>query len=391
MGKTMKLIKAIIFSYLLLQNISAWSEAYIPSDDSDVLEQLPVATGEKKRLRTLQNQANNHPKDYPLALALARDYIALGRTNSDPRYYGYAEALLKPWLSPQNAQPDALVLRATILQNRHDFQPALADLKTALNLNPRLPEAWLTLAAIYEVQGEYARALRSCIALIKFSASLPSSICINSALSLSGQAETAYKQLISGVTDINGEPSEMTWAYNLLAELAERLNLNKEAEGWYNLALAQNYRNVYLLASYADFLLDQHRYEEVLKLLQNETQVDTLLLRLTLAEQQLQHQHFEDHANLIKDKIAAAKARGDTVHQGDESRFALQVLKAPKTALSLAVSNWAVQKEPRDARILLEAALAAKQLDAALPVIEFLKTTHLEDARLKPLLSLAKG
>jgi len=387
----MKLIKAILFSYLLLQNMNAWSEAYIPKTDSEVLEQLPVAAVEKKRLRSLQNQANGNPKDYALALNLARNYIELGRIHSDPRYYGYAEALLKPWLSPQHAQPDALVLRATILQNRHDFQPALADLKAALKLNQRLPDAWLTLAAIYEVQGEYARALRSCLALTKFSVSLPSTICINSAMSLSGQAQTAYRQLTAAVTETDGEPSEMTWAYNLLAELAERLNLAKDAESWYHKALARNYRSVYLLASYSDFLLDHHRYEEVVKLLQNETQVDTLLLRLTLAEQQLQHKPFKDHVNLIKSRIAAAKPRGDSVHQGDESRFALQVLKEPKTALSLAISNWAVQKEPRDARILLEAALAANQPDAAFPIIEFLETKHLEDARLKPLLKVAKG
>lgn len=387
----MKRIWTILFSYLLFLNTNAWAEAYIPKTDAEVLEQLPVAFAEKKRLRTLQNQAINNQKDYSLALRLAKNYIELGRANSDPRYYGYAEALLKPWLNPQTAQPDALVLRATILQNRHDFQPALADLKAALNLNPRLPEAWLTLAAIYEVQGEYTRALRSCFALTKFSTSLPSTICINSALSLSGQAQTAYQQLTAALAETNGEPSELTWAYNLLAELAERLALDKEAEVWYHKALSQHYRSVYLLACYSDFLLDHHRYEEVVKLLQNETQVDTLLLRLTLAEQQLPYPHVESHIKLMKDKMAAAKARGDTVHQGDESRFALQVLNEPKTALSLALSNWAVQKEPRDARILLEAALAAKQPDAAHPVIELLEATNLEDARLKPLLKLAKG
>jgi tetratricopeptide (TPR) repeat protein len=387
----MKLIKAILFSYLLLHTIIAWPEAYIPSDDAGVLEKLPVATAEKKRLRSLQIQANNNPKDYPVVLNLARNYIELGRTHSDPRYYSYAEALLTPWVTEKNAQPEALVLKATILQNRHDFKTALANLKAALKLNPRLPDAWLTLAAIYEVQGEYRHALRSCLALVKFSTSLASTACINSALSLSGQALTAYKQLTAAVTDAHEEPAEMTWAFNILAELAERLNLDLEAEGWYHKALAQNYRSVYLLSCYADFLLDHHRFEEVFNLLKHETQVDALLLRLALAEQQLHHDLFEDHADLIKSKIAAAKARGDTIHQGDESRFTLQILNEPKTALSLAISNWAVQKEPRDARILLEAAITAKKYDVALPVIEFLEQTHLEDARLQPLLKLVKG
>ena len=386
----MKLMKIILLFYLLLQISAAWPEAYLPTDDSEVLERLPVATEEKKRLRTLQKQANDNPKNYRLAVSLGREYLALGRSNSDPRFYGYAEALLTPWLSTQYGQPEALVIRATILQNRHHFKSAITDLKAALNFNPRLPEAWLTLAAIYEAQGEHTLALRSCLALTKFSVSLVSTACINSALSLSGQALSAYRQLSAAVTYAHAEAAEKTWVYNLLAELAERLNLDEEADTWYQKALAQNYRSVYLLASYADYLLDQHRHHEVLDLLDGETQADTLLLRLTLAEQQIKSKQFDGHASLIKAKIAAAKARGDTVHQGDEARFSLQVLKDAKTSLTLAIDNWAVQKEPRDARILLEAALAAKQPEAARPVIQFMEKTHLEDARLGSLLKQAK-
>ena len=387
----MKLIEIILFSCLMLQSAVVWPEAYIPKDDDEILERLPIATGERIRLKELQLQANKKPGDYNFALSLARDYIALGRTNSDPRYYGYAEALLTPWLSAQNQQPEALVLRATILQNRHDFQAALTDLKTALQLNPRIPEAWLTLAAVYEVQGDYPAALRSCLALARFSASLAATICLNSALSLSGQAQTSYQQLAVAVDSIQGNQEELTWAYTLSAELAERLNRLQEADNWYQKAITQNHRSVYLLTSYADFLLDHNRPDEVIDLLQGETRADTLLLRLTLAEQQLQHKDFNQHAELIKDRIAAAKTRGDTVHQGDEARFSLHVLEDAEMALKLATSNWAVQKEPRDARILLEAAIAAKKPDAALPVLKFMEQTHLEDARLTPLLEQAKG
>ena len=387
----MNIIKLILVAWLVLQSVAVWAEAYVPKDDSEVLERLPVATGERKRLRELRIRLKESPGNVRLALGLARDYIALGRSDSDPRYYGYAEAILIPWLYAQNLQPDALVLRATILQNRHDFQSALAALKTALKLNPRLPQAWLTLASVFEVQGDYASALRSCLVLAKFSASLTAAICISSALSLSGQARSSYEQLVSAVADVKGDPEELSWAYVILAEMAERLNLSKEAESWYQKAIATAHRSVYLLATYADFLLDHNRPAEVLDLLQGETRADALLLRLTLAEQRLQHKQFNQHADLIKDRMAAAKSRGDTVHQGDESRFTLHVLKDEQTALKLAVSNWAVQKEPRDARILLEAAVASKQLNAALPVVKFIEQMRLEDARLAPLLKLAKG
>lgn len=384
------IIQLIIMAWIALQSPIAWAEAYTPKDDAEVLELLPVATRERKQLRELRLQVKEKPGDYRLALNLAQDYIALGRSNSDPRYYGYAEAVLTPWLKSINEQPDALVLRATIFQNRHDFQSALADLKSALKYNPRLPQAWLTLAAVYEVQGDYPLVLRSCLALAKFSTSLVATTCINSALSLSGQAQSSYEQLVAAVANTQGNSEEMTWTYTLLAELAERLNLVQKAEGWYQKAIDQDSRSVYLLASYSDFLLDHHRTDEVIDLLRGETRADTLLLRLTLAEQRLGHKNFNQHADLIKDKIAAAKARGDKAHQGDESRFTLHVLNDAESALKLATTNWAVQKEPRDARILLEAAITAKKPDAAIPVLKFMEQTRLEDARLEPLLKLAK-
>lgn len=388
----MNLVKTMLFSCFILHCACVWSLAHIPKDDSEILERLPVATGERSRFRELRSQLADNQGDYSFALTLAREYITAGRTNSDPRYFGYAEAILKPWVGSQNSVPEALVLRATILQNRHDFPSALADLKTALSLNPRLSQAWLTLAGIYEVQGNYPSALRSCMALARFSSSLTTTICVNSALSLSGQAKTSYEQLVSSVsTRESGNPEEMTWAYTVLAELAERLNLAKEANAWYQKANSQGHRSVYLLSSYADFLLDQNRPAEVLEILQDESKADTLLLCLTLAEKRLQHKDFTQHVELIKARIAAAKARGETVHQGDEARFTLHVLQDAQTALKLAIDNWAVQKEPRDARILMETAISAKNIEAARSVIKFLAQTHLEDAHLEALVNKVTG
>ena len=54
-------------------------------------------------------------------------------------------------------------------------------------------------------------------------------------------------------------------------------------------------------------------------------------------------------------------------------------------ALALAQQNWAEQREPADALILLEAALAAKNAAAAKPVLDWLQQTRLEDVRLRPL------
>ena len=49
------------------------------------------------------------------------------------------------------------------------------------------------------------------------------------------------------------------------------------------------------------------------------------------------------------------------------------------------VENWARQRGPADARILLEAALAAGAPEAARPVLEWLQATRIEDVALSRL------
>ncbi len=111
----MKRIRFILTLWFVFHTLIGWTQAYIPQSDAEILEIIPVATGEKQRLRDLRSELNKQPDDYALAINLARNYIALGRTNSDPRYYGYAEAVLERWLKSPHTKPDAMVLQATIL------------------------------------------------------------------------------------------------------------------------------------------------------------------------------------------------------------------------------------------------------------------------------------
>lgn len=363
------------------------AEAYRPSDDAEVLERLPTPGTERRELRALREEVKAHPDRPALAMALARRYIELGRIDSDPRFYGYAEAVLARWLRLPHPHPEALVLQATVLQNRHDFQAALADLEAALRGNPRLAQAWITRAAIHEVQGDYPAALRSCLALAKLRASLTAAVCLESALSLSGQLQFAYERLRRVVTESAGNGEDLLWAGTTLAEMAERLDRPQEAEHWYRAALAAGRRSPYLLATYADFLLDRKRPADAITLLEKETRADPLLLRLTLAEQQLNHPRCASHTAMLKARFEASRARGDMSHRGDESRYTLYILHDPTTALKLALANWSAQKEPRDARLVLEAAHAAGQPEAARPVREFLERSGLEDARLERLLA----
>jgi len=75
------------------------------------------------------------------------------------------------------------------------------------------------------------------------------------------------------------------------------------------------------------------------------------------------------------------------VHPGEEARFTLHLLDQAEAALTLAQENWAIEREPIDARLLLEASLAARKVDAATPILNWLEKTRLEDVHLSRLRS----
>jgi hypothetical protein len=141
----------------------------------------------------------------------------------------------------------------------------------------------------------------------------------------------------------------------------------------------------YLLAAWSDFLLDQKRPAEVVKWLANWEASDGLLLRLALAETAQKLPAAQAHVQALADRFAAARMRGDTTHRAEEARFELQLAGNVAASLAVAAANYKVQREPRDARPLLEAAIAAKDSAAAQPVRDWLQSSGFEDAYLRQL------
>jgi hypothetical protein len=175
-----------------------------------------------------------------------------------------------------------------------------------------------------------------------------------------------------------------------LAEIEDRRGDAPAAEAAYRQALALGITDGYLLAAYADFLLDHGRPAEVLPLLKDKERSDLLLLRLAIASQALNAPQKAGWSKELAARFDAARLRGDTVHQKEESRFALSLLGQGERALTLAVENYKVQREPADARILLEAALAAKQPAAAGPALKWMADSGIESVVLRNLAARLK-
>jgi tetratricopeptide (TPR) repeat protein len=364
-------------------------EPFLPQQDAQVLEHLTVKAADPvaREISALRTSLVRDPQNVDVAVSLATKLIEQSRSEGDPRFLGQAQAVLNPWLNHATPPPSTLLLRAMIRQHAHDFDLALADLDVVLSLEPTNAQAWLTRASIYQVQGRYEDARRACQPLLRLTGRHVAHTCLADIAGLNGQATMSREMLTASLERPGISARERLWILTILAEIAARTGDVKAAEKHFLKAQGLGIKDHYLLGAYTDFLLDQGRAQEIVTLLQHETRADGLLLRLTLAEQALHMPASKDHTAELAARFAAGRERGTRVHVREEARFTLALLHDPRRALTLAQANWEVQKEPWDARLLLETALASGNRQATRPVITWLHSNHVEDRKLQQLVA----
>ncbi len=317
------------------------------------------------------------------------------------------------------------LLRATIRQGQHDFAAALGDLDAVLAATPAATSAtapagadaapalrraaWhgragaddalalraqaeLTRASIHQVQGRYDLARQGCerlagpdYAALGAAVAAPAQACLAELSQLQGRvgARKADAQLAAlGAAD---DP----WLALLRAELAQRSG-RPGADALFRTATAGPQPGIYALAARADWLLDQGRARDVAKLLAGRDAADALMLRRVIAERRLlgARAAAADFPPALQRDVAdlqarfdAALVRGDRSHAREQARFALDVLGDATAALALAQANWAWQREPADALLLLRASVAAGQPAAAEPARQWAADQGFSDVR----------
>jgi Tfp pilus assembly protein PilF len=367
---------------------------YLPKDDSVVLERLPTRASDPAaaELRRLRAAAAAAPQDAAAAARLAHRYFELAMEEGDPRYVGYAQAVLRAWPERAGTPAELLVLHGKLRQYRHDFAAAMADFDLALQADPGNFGARAWRAAILMVQADYAGARRECALLAPLASALQAVACTAYVDATTGQARPAYARLSAALAQDRGaDPAYQLWIQTRLAEMAWRQGDLEAAERHFRAGLAPGVNDNFLLAAYADFLLEQGRAAQVLSLLRDWARSDTLLLRLALAGRQLGLAEGEKYARTLGERFADAALRGEKLHLQEEARYLLQLGGDARAALAAASENYRSQREPRDAQILLEAALAARDPAAAAPALRWLESSGFESDRLRRLASQLKA
>lgn len=373
---------------LLAAGPPAMAAPFTPSHDSEVVEQLPLRATDPavRRLESMRQQLRARPDDAGLRIDLARRYFDLSMAQGDPRYVGYAQGALAPLEASAASNPSYWLTRGMLEQYNHQFDAALASLAQVLKLNPQAAEAMSWRAAIFMVQARYTDALAECARMAPLTLPLLSTGCRSYAQATSGALATAYRDLTAALAAQPDAPKGLVlWTQTRLAEMAQRLLPPAVAERHFKAALQLGITDQFLLAAYADFLLKQQRPAEVMALLADWERSDILLLRLALAGQAAKDPRTTGWTAQLSERFAAASARTERLHEQEAARFMLELAQRPDDALKIATANYATQKEPRDAEVLMRAALAARQPQAAASAIAWLRDSRHEDAQLAQL------
>jgi hypothetical protein len=364
---------------------AAAAATYTPSDAGAVIARVPVRDPAEVAARQVLAAA---PARIELAVELARADLRRYQKLSDPRFLGRAQATLAPWWGLAEPPDDVLLLRATIRQSIHDFDGAKADLDRAVVRRPDDAQAHLTRAVVATVTADYARARQSCAAVARLASALVAAACDAPLDAIAGKAPEAYARLSGALAAARGADAGVAgWARTALAELALMRGDGEAAAAHLRAALAHDAHDAYARNLLADVHLGAGRAAEASALLAGREEIDSHLVRRAIAEHALGGADAGKLVAAMRERIAAAAARGDRIHLREEARFALSVDRDAAAALRLARDNWAVQKELADARLLAEAAAAARDRQAAGPVIEWARAHGVRDAELERHLS----
>jgi len=382
-------LSLVVMLINLTPSLAQSQKPYVPTSDAEVLERLPKTLSlNRDKMATIRAELASDPSNSQLAAAAAQGYIKMGNEESDPRFYGYARSAINAWWTDDSATAQIVKLRAKLKEKDHKYVEALADLEALLEREPQDAQALVEVVNLYRVIGKYDQAWAASERLEAFADTTTVMISQVPLMSFTGKAKEASQMLEIQLSTAQKEsPELLPWIISSQANIDAILFRVKEADVKFRQALSLNSGNIHLKRSYADFLLDFQHPAPVLQLLAEHENDNGCLLLMAIAAKRLKQTELADRLkSKIEVRFDEIRLRGNKPHGRFESRYQLVLNGDAQAALDVALENWQTQKELRDSRAVMEAALAAKKPTAAQPVVDFVKTSKCEDFALNRLI-----
>lgn len=378
------------------------AQPFVPDNDDFIVETLPPAivalSRELKDYRkfTSSRQDSSALSDEQLTSieqqALAAYRIAA--SSQDQRAYGHTFAILERWPTDKEKSATIHMLMAAVLQHDHNFDEALSHLETALTKEPNSAQAWLMRAQINLVIADYASARKSCEELSTLVRRAIWVNCMTQVDALTGNAQQSLNVVESMLVESRDlSRQDYTELFISAAGFAQALGEIEKATRYYNTALQLAPDQPYVLVHYAELLLDQSRYQDVIGLFASRAESalsDEQKILYVRALDMSEEQDHLDRANNIRDDLTeifnAAFKRAEALPNKAYSQYALYLSNEPEKALDAARDNWVLQKEPSDTLLLAMAAQANGAQEELATLARWLESHQTEDVRLERVL-----
>lgn len=332
--------------------------------------------GRGTNLRALDQAWRAQPDRLEPALAYARAVFTLGQTEGDLRWFGSAKAALAPWWQAVDLPAEAFFLRGLVKQGFHDFDAGLQDINAAIAREPQRAEFWSWRFALHLLKADMQAASRDGEEIERLFGRAEAQIYRAIVLYRTGRPLAAI-DLLRGVisTADYQSPSAQQWLGFHLGEALRVAGQHELATATWD-RLVKAYPNAHQLRlSLAELLNERGQFAQAQKVVGHQPNTDALLMQALLASRGLKDDQQERLAQTLQARFAAQALRQESLIERPRLIYLIAYGRDLAAGLALSIENWKLQKEPPDALLFAQAALALDQPRAAEPVLTWVKAT----------------
>lgn len=378
----------------------AAQERFKPAASAVVLSaSVHAASGRPHALRALDQAWRAQPQNLPTALAYARAVFTLGLTEGDLRWYGSAKAALSPWWTATDLPAEAYFLRGLVKQGFHDFQDGLQDIKRAIALEPARAEFWSWRFALHLLLADMTAAQKDIDEMDRLLGAEEAQVYRAVLLYRTGRPLPAVDMLSRALRSTSyQDASSQDWLGFHLGEAHRVAGQPARALDVWSRRLKASPQSHLIRLSLADLLNQQGQYREAKTIAMAATirgngpnsaatLTDALLMQAVLASSGLKDPDEGRLASQLEARLQSQALRQEALIERPKLIYQIAYGRDLKAGLALSIDNWQLQKEPPDALLFVQAALALGQARAAEPVVKWAEKTAYTDPQLTPMLA----